>query len=460
MTLLERERYLGGRAGAWTDTLADGTPFEMERGFHAFFRQYYNLRALLRRIDPELAMLEPLDDYPILGPDGLRESFSGLPSRAPWNVVALTRRTPTIGLRDLFRVNGRAALEMLRFDAERTYARFDQTSARDYLDSLSFPPAARRMLFDVFSHSFFNPEAEMSAGELLMMFHFYFVGNPEGLVFDVVRQPFSTAIWQPFARWLGERGVEIRTECAATSIERDADRWHVSLADGGVLRADAVVLATTVPALQRIVAASPALDEPDWRSRVDSLALTRPFAVWRLWLDRAVQPERAPFAGTTGIGSLDNISIYERLEDESRAWSERTGGSVVELHAYGVPTDATEPELRRDLLASLHRFYPETAAARVLEDRFLLEQDCPSFGRGAQVHRPGVATPFDGVAIAGDFARLPVPCALMERATTAGMLAANVLLAEHGVRSEPVRSIPRRGMFTLRRRAPELELAT
>ena len=24
----------------------------MNRGFHAFFRQYYNLRALLRRVDP------------------------------------------------------------------------------------------------------------------------------------------------------------------------------------------------------------------------------------------------------------------------------------------------------------------------------------------------------------------------------------------------------------------------
>ncbi|MFY0539117.1 FAD-dependent oxidoreductase [Nannocystis pusilla] len=41
VTVLEPETFLGGRAGAWTDTLADGTRFEMERGFHAFFRQYY-----------------------------------------------------------------------------------------------------------------------------------------------------------------------------------------------------------------------------------------------------------------------------------------------------------------------------------------------------------------------------------------------------------------------------------
>ncbi|HSG28274.1 MAG TPA: FAD-dependent oxidoreductase, partial [Candidatus Krumholzibacterium sp.] len=70
VTLIEKESYLGGRAGAWTDHLSTGEPFEMERGFHAFFRQYYNLRALLRRIDPELGFLVPLSDYPIHGPDG------------------------------------------------------------------------------------------------------------------------------------------------------------------------------------------------------------------------------------------------------------------------------------------------------------------------------------------------------------------------------------------------------
>ena len=53
VVLAEREGFLGGRAGAWTDRLATGEPFEMERGFHAFFRRYYNLHALLRRTEPD-----------------------------------------------------------------------------------------------------------------------------------------------------------------------------------------------------------------------------------------------------------------------------------------------------------------------------------------------------------------------------------------------------------------------
>ena len=47
----------------------------MERGFHAFFRNYYNLRSLLRRVDPDLDILLPLEDYPIFGPAGRMQSF-------------------------------------------------------------------------------------------------------------------------------------------------------------------------------------------------------------------------------------------------------------------------------------------------------------------------------------------------------------------------------------------------
>ena len=64
--LCEREEHLGGRAGGWTAALPDGTPVGMSRGFHAFFRQYYNLRALLRRADPGLDRLVPVADYPLV----------------------------------------------------------------------------------------------------------------------------------------------------------------------------------------------------------------------------------------------------------------------------------------------------------------------------------------------------------------------------------------------------------
>jgi carotenoid phi-ring synthase / carotenoid chi-ring synthase len=445
VTLIERETQLGGRAGGFEHILPGGERVQMERGFHAFFRQYYNLRALLRRIDPELSLLAQLPDYPILGPSGMLQSFQGLPKRTPFQVLALALRTPYLRLSDLRHVNARAALEMLRFDCARTYARYDSQSAAGYLDSLGFPPAARRMLFDVFSHSFFNPEAELSAAELLMNFHFYFTGNAEGLVFDVVRRPLTAAIWQPFASWLQARGVKLLCDTRVERVERAADGGLTVQHSRGSERADSLVLALDVSALKQVIAASPGLAE---LSGLHWLELTRPFAVWRLWLDRPLDPGRAAFAGTTGIGLLDNISRYEVFQDESAAWAARHGGSVVELHAYAVPPDLDEGLLRRDLLAGLHAFYPETREARAVSESFLLRQDCPAFPPGSYQRRPGVRTALPDVALAGDFVSVPFPCALMERACASGFLAANSLLDRYGVESLPLQTVPAQGMFS------------
>lgn len=454
VVVVEKEPFLGGRAAAWTDQLQSGESFEMERGFHAFFRQYYNLRSFLRRIDPELSFLEPMTDYPILGPNGESQSFAGLPSRAPWNIVALTRRTPTIGMRDLLRINRKAAMQMLCYEPTKTYARFDNETAASYLDSLRFPEAARRMLFDVFAHSFFNPEEKMSAGELLMMFHFYFAGNPEGLVFDIVRAPFSTAIWDPMRKYLEGLGVDIRTGCAVQCVAQSGTRWQVKL-DGSTEECDGVVLALNVPALRNVVANSPDLEHEHFTRSIASLQLTEPFVVWRLWLDRPAAEGRFAFVGTTGVGALDNISLYHLFEDESRDWAARTGGSVVELHAYAVPEQRTEAEIRADLMAGFHHFYPEYEGATVIEERYLHHRDCPAFAPNSHASRPGVTTPHAGVVLAGDFVRLPVPSALMERAVTSGFLAANHLLARDGVRPEPIRSVPRLGLFARRQRVRE-----
>jgi isorenieratene synthase len=452
VTLLEQAATLGGRAGSWPDRLADGTPFQMERGFHAFFRQYYNLRRLLARVDPELAVLQPTTDYPLHGPGAAVESFAGLPRTPPWNLMQLVLRSPSLRLRDLFGINGPEATAMLAYHPEHTYARYDGRSAAEYLDSLRFPDEARRMLFDVFAHSFFNPEERFSAAELIMMFHYYFLGNPEGIVFDVARRPFGPALWEPLARYLEARGVRIATDTAATRVSPAGEGFAVSDAHGATHVADGVVLALTVPALQRLLSDSPALGEAGWRADVAAQEVTAPFAVWRLWLDTPVEAHRAPFVGTTGRGWVDNISLYHALEDESRAWAERTGGAVVELHAYALPEGASEAAVKADMWAQLLDLYPETRGAKILESRYLHHQDCPAFPPGGHARRPGVRTPTPGLTLAGDFVRMPFPTALMERATASGFMAANVLLERWGVAGEALWSVPQVGLLARRRR--------
>ena len=457
VTVLESEESLGGRLRTWPVTLPDGSTLGMERGFHAFFRQYYNLRAFLRRVDPGLSRLVPLEDYPVFGPGGMAQSFEDLPTRVPANFLAIVHRAETFRWRDLLKVNGLAALEMLRYDPLRTYERFDGRTAKEYLDSLRFPPAARRMLFDVFSHSFFNPEERMSAADLLMMFHYYFLANTEGLVFDVLDDTFERALFAPLRGYLEARGVRFRLRRRVSTLRRDHPAgggpggWRIghehSTAADDVREesADLVVLALNVAGLTSLIEASPGIGDPDWRTGIASLRETRPFAVWRLWLDRPSSPGRHAFVGTAGYPLLDNISLYHLFEAESRAWAGRTGGSVVELHAYGMPETATEPEIRAAMTAGLDDLYPELRGAGVIHEEFFIASDCPAFPPGGHGSRPGVETPEPGLALAGDFVKMTFPTALMERAVASGFLAGSHLLRPHGVKPEPLLSVAPRG---------------
>lgn len=453
VTLLEREGFWGGRAGSWTESPADGDDYQMERGFHAFFRQYYNLRALLTRVDPDLNKLALLEDYPILGPSGMMASFKGLPSHTPFNLVELVRRSSYFRLADLGSVNVPAALQMLTYDPVETYARHGDQTANHYLNSLGFPDSARQMFFNVFSHSFFNREEAMSAAEMLAMFHFYFTGNPEGLVFDVSREPMSAAFWDPLARRLeglgsAEYPCQAQLGQRVDAVRRVGGEWVVETEQLEV-PCDALVLALSVPALKNLLANSPDLASaaPGVAASVDALSVTLPFYVLRLWLGRPVRSDRSPFAGTTGIGRLDNISIYNYFQRESANWAEREGGSVVELHAYAVDEDAEEVALREDLLDGLHRFYPETRGAEIIREYGLLRRDCAGFEPGSHRARPTVHTGREDLALAGDFVRMNIPSALMERAAISGILAANTLLASHGVAAEPIKTVPPIGLL-------------
>jgi carotenoid phi-ring synthase / carotenoid chi-ring synthase len=442
--LCERDGHLGGRAGGWTETLPDGTAVGMSRGFHAFFRQYYNLRTLLRRTDPDLGRLTAVPDYPLVDAEGRTDTFRGLPRTPPWNALAFALRSPTFKPRDLLRLDARAALPLMNVSVPETYRRLDRQDAEEFLTRLRFPPAARHLAFEVFSRSFFAPPDRLSAAELAVMFHLYFLGSSEGLLFDVPNVPLS-ALWTPLAEHLTELGGRVRLGTPVRAVRSEPGGFAVDLDDGS-LRADAVVLALDVPGLRSLVAASPALGTPDWRRRVAALATAPPFLVRRLWLDRPVAADRPAFLATGGLAPLDNISVLERYDREAAAWAGATGGSVVELHAYAAAGPRQETSAR--LLDRLHDLYPETAAASVVGEFSEWHADCPLFAPGTFAERPTVAGPAPGLMLAGDGIRIDLPVALMERAATTGWHAANLLLSGWGLAGHPLTTVPTRGRLT------------
>ncbi|MFF3291045.1 FAD-dependent oxidoreductase [Streptomyces sp. NPDC003023] len=445
VTLHEREPVLGGRLAGWRTELSDGTTATMSRGFHAFFRQYYNLRGLLRRADPTLSVLRPLPDYPLRHRGGLTDSFARVPRTPPWSALGFAALSPTFGWRDLAAMNPEAALPLFDVRVPDVYERHDGVSARDFLAAVNFPPAAHHLAFEVFSRSFFSDPRELSAAELLLMFHIYFLGSSEGLLFDVPDEPYPQALWDPLARRLGRLGVDILTRTPVESVRETAGTALCVEAADRCTDYDAVVLALDVPGLRRLVASSPGLGDRPWREGIAAQRSAPAFLVSRLWLDRPVEPGRAGFLGTSGFDGLDNVSVLDRWEGEAARWARRTGGSVVELHAYAVEARADRQEVERRLLRQLHHVYPETAAARIVDVRHEWRADCPMFPVGGHPTRPTVRTPHPALMVAGDLVRTDLPVALMERAATTGFLAANALLRRWGVRGHPLWTVPRRG---------------
>jgi carotenoid phi-ring synthase / carotenoid chi-ring synthase len=450
VTLVERAAQLGGRLGSWSRTVVDGSRQMVDHGFHGFFRQYYNWQNVLRRIDPGLSFLRSAGRYPVVSRHWPEENFSGLPKRPPANLLALVARSPSLRLRELRGVDGKAALPLLSYSAEETYRRFDHMSAKDFLDALGMPVRARANLFDVFAHSFFNHQEEMSAAEMIMQFHFYFLRNPEGLDFDAPSQDYETAIWTPLAEQLRALGAEIRT---GTAVDRIEPGWKVSLTGGDSLVADHVVLAADPGSARAIVLASPALtaQSPSVAAQMETVRTAAPYAVSRLWVDRDVAAERSIFTSVAEEPTLDSVTLYHRIQRAAGQWARRRGGAVIELHAYAAPDGVDAAELTRRMWAELNQLWPETAHLSILDVDERVGRDAPAFGLGSDATRPGVRTAAAGLYFAGDWVRMPFPAALMERAAASAILAANAIFERHGVGPEPVLSVAPRGLLAPRR---------
>ncbi|MHA0287533.1 FAD-dependent oxidoreductase [Mycobacterium sp. C3-094] len=447
VTLLEAAGHLGGRLGAWPERLPDGAEQIIEHGFHAFFRHYYTWRAILRRADPTLSFLAPVKSYPVISAEWPAEDLSGLPAAPPLNLLALALRSKSLTRRELLRADADTGRALLAYDRATTYAEFDDVDAATFLDGFGMTARSRSMLFEAFARSFFCNQGQLSAAELIAMFHYYFLGNPEGIGFDVPSTDYATAIWDPLQSHLQRHGAEVQMNTGCVSVEPNGHGWRVTTT-AGTIDTRHVIMALDPGALTDVVSRSPSTAQvaPLLAQACEKLTVAPPFAVSRIWYDRDVAADRAPFCAVSGQPTLDSIAVYSRLEDPSIEWARATGGSIVELHSYScrLPDAASAATALRKELAIL---WPETAAARILHTHDRLEATAPAFPPGSAGTRPTVRTDARGLRVAGDYVDTPYLSGLMERSAMSGVLAANDVLAELGAAAEPILGVPQRGLL-------------
>ncbi|WP_017297874.1 FAD-dependent oxidoreductase [Nodosilinea nodulosa] len=235
----------------------------------------------------------------------------------------------------------------------------------------------------------------------------------------------------------GDR-LQLITASAATSTAHD-------------LTANYYVMAADIPGTKALFALSVGEVDPTLVAQVDQLRVADPFAVGRFWLDRDFDWQHSWFTSLSGYRLTDSITLYHRIQDDYIAWSDRTGGSVVELHAYCYKEKdfPTQADILDTFEAELYDIVPELKGATVLHRQLVNQKNFAGFPPGSFANRPQTTTPAANLLFAGDWVRMPFPCGLMERAVSSGLLAANAILQREGVQRRPILSVNPEGVLKI-----------
>lgn len=442
VTLLERNSYLGGKLGAWRESLNDGFDARVEHGFHAFFGHYYNLNAFLERLG--ITNLEHISSYTILGDDGRRFFFDQTPRPPVLNLLDLARKGVYSLPKVAFGAAGPKLEALLRYDPEQTYAQWDDVSFAEFARQAALPKNLM-LIFTTFARAFFaNPE-RLSTAALIKSFHFYYLSHDLGLTYRYINGAYERELLQPIADYLKQRGVSIETNSAVESIE--ARDGRLQLADR---QWDDVVLATDVRSTKHILERSPDLSEqaPQLTAQMGSMHAGERYAVLRLWVDVPGPSDLPVFVATERQHLLDAVAFIDRVDPEMQAWGQANAGGVLELHCYAVPDAVPDNEtIRRLLIEDLQHHLGQYADMSIEHEHLQVRDDFAAFHVGLGPQRPGPITPVENLYFAGDWVALPLPAMLMEAAHTSALLAANHILEKTGAQTHPVAMVPQRGLL-------------
>jgi isorenieratene synthase len=443
VVLVEKEDYIGGKIGAWHEVL-DGKSMPVEHGFHAFFHHYYNLNDFLDELGVRESF-EEIEDYAILTSDGRRFGFDGVRKTPLLNLFSLLS-TGLFKLGDVvFNPRTHKMQAFVEYEQKETFERFDDMSYAEFAEEARLPDSLR-LIFNSFSRAFFAPAEKMSMAEMIKSFHYYFLGHDRGLGYDFPTEHYEDCLLGPIRRHLEGLGVEIRTGSPVRSLNITDSEVRV---DDEPF--DYLVLATDVVGTRRILEASPELllASPRLRGQVKELDPSNPYAVLRVWADRDEGADLPAFVITDKPVLLDSISFYHRIEGHAREWADAHHGGVYELHCYAIPEDfgMREADIEAQLLEDLFAFLPELRGMKVVHKTLQVRQNFTALHVSKQASRPETATEHPRVVLAGDWVKLPVPAMLMEGACTSALYAANTILAQEGLRSCGISSIPTRGLL-------------
>ena len=220
---------------------------------------------------------------------------------------------------------------------------------------------------------------------------------------------------------------------------------------GETIQADYYVFATDVPGVQQLFKRCEGEVNPQVQTQVEKLAIADPFAVARFWFDRDFEWEHSNFTSLSGYQLTDSITLYHRIQDQFIAWHEKTGGSVVELHAYCYKEQQfpNQQALLTTFEQELYEIVPSLKQATMVHRELVNQKNFSGYPPGSYAERPETSTDIPNLIFAGDWVKMPFPCGLMERAISSGLLAANQILQREGLKRRSLLSVNPEGILKI-----------
>lgn len=218
-----------------------------------------------------------------------------------------------------------------------------------------------------------------------------------------------------------------------------------------IITADYYVLATDVPGVKQLFKHITGDVDKKMRSQIEQLNIADPFAVCRFWFDQDFQWEHSNFTSLSGYKLTDSITLYHRIQTQFIDWSQRTGGSVVELHAYCYKEQEfpDQEALLTTFEQELYDIVPQLKQAKLLHRELVNQHNFSGYPPNSYAQRPETNTILPNLVFAGDWVKMPFPCGLMERAVSSGLLAANEILHREGLQRRTLLTVNPEGFLQI-----------
>lgn len=418
VTLLEKRRWLGGRASSFLDPIV-GHPVDL--GQHVFLRCFTAYLGFLERLGIRgQVFLQPRLWVPLVdastGRRGILFSQPWLPS--PLHLLTSFLAYPHLSPAEKVRAI-QGILAAKRVDRNQRRDALDGITFRQWLIKHSQTERIIQHLWEPIILGTLNAlPHQVSAVMGIMVVQEALLASPHTADMGWAKAPLSPLVEEAVQRYLAQRGGRVRTGAPVAGLIWEGESVKAVALVGGE-RVPASVFVAAVPWDSLLHLVGPGWAEHPFFAPLRGLRGS-PILNIHLWFDRSVMEE--PFVGFLG-------SPVQWVFNKTSLWGLDGPGQHLSVSVSGADAFLGKPqeEVKRFFLAEMGRLFPLMSQARLLHCRVVLMRNATFRpAPGVEALRPPQRTPIPNLFLAGEWTRTGWP-STMESAVRSGLLAAEAV---------------------------------